>query len=364
MISACSPQIADRVGVMYAGHMVEIAPTADPVRAAAASLHARPDRLDPPHRRCDRRPGRRRCAACCAGTSCRPAARSQPRCEFAEPSCATNPQRLEAVDRGHAVACQRWREIGRAARRSPAPGRRCAEQRRRTAARARRGRPRLWPTRPAPAPAGASVAARGAGRRLRGAARGDLCAGRRIRQRQVDPRARDQRPDRAGAGPHPLRRRAAAGLRPRPRSDEVRRQIQYVFQNPDASLNPRATVGRHPRAAARRFSRPAATGSSAARRGACSTTCGSMPAMPRAIPTSFRAASASASPSPGRSSPSRRCCSATRSSRRSTSRCRPTSSSSCSGCAPSTTSRCCSSRTISRWCGRSPIGWACCSGAS
>ena len=37
----------------------------------------------------------------------------------------------------------------------------------------------------------------------------------------------------------------------RARSDEVRRRIQYIFQNPDASLNPRRTVGRHRRSAAR-----------------------------------------------------------------------------------------------------------------
>ena len=43
-------QIADRVGVMYAGRMVEIAPTRGAVRTAEASLYAGPDRLDPAHR--------------------------------------------------------------------------------------------------------------------------------------------------------------------------------------------------------------------------------------------------------------------------------------------------------------------------
>ena len=42
-------QIADRVGVMYAGRMVEIAPTARALRRPEAPLYARPDRVDPAH---------------------------------------------------------------------------------------------------------------------------------------------------------------------------------------------------------------------------------------------------------------------------------------------------------------------------
>ena len=66
-------QIADRVGVMYAGRMVEIAPTAelfsDPKHPYTRGLIGSIPRIE------DRSACRRgRCAACCSGTSCRPAA--------------------------------------------------------------------------------------------------------------------------------------------------------------------------------------------------------------------------------------------------------------------------------------------------
>ena len=47
------------------------------LRRSEASLYARPDRLDPAHRGPVRRCRRGRCAGCCSGTSCRPAARSR-----------------------------------------------------------------------------------------------------------------------------------------------------------------------------------------------------------------------------------------------------------------------------------------------
>ena len=53
---------------------------------------------------------------------------------------------------------------------------------------------------------------------------------------------------------------------------------------------------------------------------------------------------------PGADRRARRCCCATRSCRRSTSRCRPAFSSCCAAAAPNTASPCCSSRTTSRWC--------------
>ena len=43
-------QIADRVGVMYAGRMVEIAPTSGPLLGPETPVYTRPDRLDPAHR--------------------------------------------------------------------------------------------------------------------------------------------------------------------------------------------------------------------------------------------------------------------------------------------------------------------------
>ena len=40
-------ETADRVAVMYAGRIVEIGPVRDVIKQAAASLHRRPDGLDP-----------------------------------------------------------------------------------------------------------------------------------------------------------------------------------------------------------------------------------------------------------------------------------------------------------------------------
>jgi peptide/nickel transport system ATP-binding protein len=103
-------QIANRVGVMYAGHMVEIAPTAalfsQPRHPYTRGLIASIPRLDQPEgtpsrplrgllRRDELPPG---CAF-------------QPRCDFAEPSCAQRPQILDWVAPDHEVACQRWRAL-------------------------------------------------------------------------------------------------------------------------------------------------------------------------------------------------------------------------------------------------------------
>ena len=104
-------EIADRVGVMYAGHLVEIAPTdvlfvhprhpyTRGLSASIPRLDAAPRPVGQPLRGMLRRdeipPG---CPFC-------------PRCDFAQPSCAIEVQRPEMVAPGHAVACQRWREIG------------------------------------------------------------------------------------------------------------------------------------------------------------------------------------------------------------------------------------------------------------
>ena len=107
-------EIADRVGVMYAGHMVEIAPTADlfdqPRHPYTRGLIASIPRLDQPEETAAR-PLR----GLLHRDELPPGCPFQPRCDFAEPSCAERHQVLERVAPGHEVACQRWRALGVAA---------------------------------------------------------------------------------------------------------------------------------------------------------------------------------------------------------------------------------------------------------
>ena len=103
-------QIADRVGVMYAGYMVEIAPTtalfSQPRHPYTRGLIASIPRLDDldgapsqPLRGLLRR------------DELPPGCPFQPRCDFAEPTCAERSQTLDPVAPGHEVACQRWRAL-------------------------------------------------------------------------------------------------------------------------------------------------------------------------------------------------------------------------------------------------------------
>ena len=74
-------QIADRIGVMYAGRMVEVAPTRETLPRAEASLHPRSDRVDPAASKaptCGRR-----CAGCCAAQELPPGCPFAPRCDYA-----------------------------------------------------------------------------------------------------------------------------------------------------------------------------------------------------------------------------------------------------------------------------------------
>jgi peptide/nickel transport system ATP-binding protein len=234
-------EIAERVGVMYAGHLVEIAPTdvlfARPRHPYTRGLIASIPRLDE--------------ATPALGQTLRGMLRRdelpggcpfQPRCEFAEPSCATSPQRPEPVDRGHAVACQRWREIGPppvVARPGPAlpVGGGAAPLLELDEVHLGYGRPGLLRRllgRPSPLVVQGVAFAVQRGETF--ALVGESGSGKSTIARAISGLiAPEQGCIRFAGAPLP----GAVGAR----SDEVRRQIQYIFQNPDASLNPRRTVG-------------------------------------------------------------------------------------------------------------------------
>ena len=112
-------QIADRVGVMYAGRMVEIAATrelfAKPRHPYTRGLIASIPQIDRV---------RRKTGVILRGLLRRdqlpPGCPFQPRCDYAEASCADNPQVLEHAGPHHEVACQRWRDDRRLPRPSNA----------------------------------------------------------------------------------------------------------------------------------------------------------------------------------------------------------------------------------------------------
>ena len=241
-ISACSREIADRVGVMYAGHMVEIAPTgelfAQPRHPYTRGLIASIPRLDgtPSDGRAAA------CAGCCAATSCRRAApsaalrlrRTVLRRAPAGPASRSAP--------GHEVACQRWRELAA----PPSPS--AAERRR------RRARPCAGARRCSRSRMSTSAMA-AAGGWL------SVCRAPRVRRGRAICRSPSRRGEtfalvgESGSGKSTVAR-AISGLLAPPRAACMFKgqalpglvrdalaassgaQIQYIFQNPDASLNP------------------------------------------------------------------------------------------------------------------------------
>ncbi len=223
-------QIADRVGVMYAGRMVEIAPTATLFRAprhpytqgliasipSAAEDRATVGRPLPGFLRREDLP---------------PGCPFQPRCSHALPECAIAVQPLLDIGPDHAVACWRWDSL----RPEPAPA--PALDRRDTA-----------PAVTVLSVHGLSVAygrappvvrevslTLGAGETL--ALVGESGSGKSTIARAISGLIAPT------AGTIALRDAALAPL-VGARSSEQRRLVQLVFQNPDASLNPRARIGR------------------------------------------------------------------------------------------------------------------------
>jgi peptide/nickel transport system ATP-binding protein len=235
-------QIADRVGVMYAGRMVETAPTRElfdrPQHPYTRGLIASIPQIETTERatslvlrgllKRDELP-----AGC----------PFQPRCDFAEGLCATEVQRLEKVADNHAVACRRWRFLEAAASddrgddgsasRSPEPGNILSLE-------------------------GVSIAYGGQGwlSSLAGASLPPVVDGLSLDIGMGETLALVGE---SGSGKSTVARAVSGLLAPvrgsirfegqrlpgliAQRSREFRRRIQYIFQNPDASLNPRARIG-------------------------------------------------------------------------------------------------------------------------
>ncbi len=226
-------QIADRVGVMYAGRMVEIAPTrelfSDPkhpyTRGLIGSIPRMEDHSGLPARPLRGLLQRHELPAGCPFA---------PRCDWALPRCSTEPQALRPVAAKREVACWRWDEIIPPEDKQMATvqreGGKCKEL--------------------------LSVENVGV---VYGQGSRSFTA---IRDISFDIKEGETFAlvGESGSGKSTLAR-AVAGLvepsqghirlsgkelasRVKQRSAEERRLIQFVFQNPDASLNPRARIGR------------------------------------------------------------------------------------------------------------------------
>jgi peptide/nickel transport system ATP-binding protein len=235
-------QIADRIGVMYAGRLVELAAAARlldaPRHPYTRALIASVPSLEETSARARPLRGVLRRETLPAGCP------FTPRCDYAAPECAALEQTLEPVAPAHQVACWRWRSIaseviGEAPRPIASQGRQAPSHNLvelQSVDLTYHGH-RFWPrllgldeTEPVVRDLSfaigegeifALVGESGSGKSTIARALSGLLAPVRgsVQFRQV-----------------PLPKR----LRLRPL--EVKRAIQYVFQNPDASLNPRERV--------------------------------------------------------------------------------------------------------------------------
>lgn len=224
-------QLADRIGVMYAGHMVEVAPTpalfASPRHPYTRGLIAALPRIDTDSRTAPK-PMRGLLQRQLLPRGC-PFA---PRCDFAEPRCSEEVQILRDVGARHQAACWRLDAI----KPQPETGAAIAP-------------PLIAEDKTLLDIAGLSIAYGRGQRRFEAVRNIDL----RIARGETVALVGE-----SGSGKSTLAK-AIAGLEPpaagtiklggealaasvKHRTPEQRRLIQFVFQNPDASLNPRATI--------------------------------------------------------------------------------------------------------------------------
>ncbi len=107
-------QICDRVAVMYAGEMAEVAPTSEffrnPRHPYTRGLIAAVPRLSAPNQ------GKEKLRGLLRREALPPGCRFAPRCQHARPECFTRPQALEAVADHHQAACWLWQSIAEAER--------------------------------------------------------------------------------------------------------------------------------------------------------------------------------------------------------------------------------------------------------
>ncbi len=239
-------KLCDRVGVMYAGQFVEQAPVRDiyktPLHPYTLSLLGCVPQF---------RPGEKRLLASIPGSIPRPGELPEgcvfaSRCPFVREECRQSRPPLVEVAPGHLSACFRWSELPTAAqfmqaaqRMEPHREERPEELRANDVKKSFAAGDALFETRP------------GAGRRVR-AVDGVTLWVRRGNTLGVVGESGCGKTTmlRAIAGLAPLTSgevllegaRLAPRIERRPRS--VLKKLQIVFQNPDASLNPRHTVGR------------------------------------------------------------------------------------------------------------------------
>jgi peptide/nickel transport system ATP-binding protein len=235
-------QIADRIGVMYAGHLVEVTQSrtlfAEPRHPYTQGLIGSVPRIDAPR---GDTPGPLR--GLLRRQDLPPGCPFAPRCDMATARCRDEPQALAEIGRHHTVACWRWpetdkrksRAVTASASRRPAGGRPLLEIQGVSIAYGLRSGlwGRLFPGRPFLAVKDLDVTM---GRSETFALVGESGSGKSTVARAV-----------SGLLPPQIGRILLDGeaLAPlvRNRTDGQRRRIQYIFQNPDASLNPRARIG-------------------------------------------------------------------------------------------------------------------------
>jgi peptide/nickel transport system ATP-binding protein len=225
-------QIADRIGVMYAGRMVESAPTREIflhprhpyTQGLIASIPLIEDKSAARARPLRGLLRRRELPAGCPFA---------PRCDHALDRCRAERQDLQPIEAGRAVACWRWREIEPLPTEAP-PAQKVSPQ-------------------PVAVPVlsvgGVSVRYGSGQRGFR--AISDVSFD--IKENEVFALVGE-----SGSGKSTLARVISGLVAPadgqvtlrgvalapsvKHRSPEQRRLIQYIFQNPDASLNPRARI--------------------------------------------------------------------------------------------------------------------------